>query len=148
MPLRRAFAELDLGAVLVIIRKASGLSQLDFATLLGWSQSSVARAEAGQRDTLYDLRRLFELIDAVGMPREALIPLLLGRYDEEQTRQEDTEDMSINRRQLGGGLVGLAAAAGVSQFQVPAKIDSAHVRYLHSAVDKLYTEDQSIGGGA
>jgi transcriptional regulator with XRE-family HTH domain len=68
MPLRRAFAELDLGAALTIIRRASGLSQLDFATLLGWSQSAVARAETGQRDTLYDIRRLFELVDAVGMP--------------------------------------------------------------------------------
>jgi hypothetical protein len=79
MPLRRAFAELDLGAALTIIRTAPGLSQLEFATLLGWSQSAVARAEAGQRGSLYDLRRLLELVDAVDMPREALIPLLLGR---------------------------------------------------------------------
>jgi transcriptional regulator with XRE-family HTH domain len=144
----RAFTELDLGAVLTIIRKASGLSQLDFATLLGWSQSAVARAEAGQRDSLYDLRRLFELIDAVGMPREALIPLLLGRSGEEQNEREETDDMSMNRRQFSGGLVGLAAAAGFGQMQVPTKVDSAHVRYLHSAAEKLYTEDQSVGGGA
>jgi len=148
VPLRRAFEKLDLGAVLTIIRKASGLSQLDFATLLGWSQSAVARAETGQRDSLYDLRRLFELIDAVGMPREALIPLLLGRPGEEKNEREETDDMSMNRRRFGGGLVGLAAAAGLNQMQVPLKVDSAHVRYLHSAADKLYTEDQNVGGGA
>jgi len=148
LPLRRAFADLDLGAALTIIRMASGLSQLEFATLLGWNQSTVARAEAGQRGSLYDLRTLFEVVDAVGMPREALIPLLLGRSGAEQIEREEADGMSMNRRRFGGGLVGLAAAAGLSQMQVPAKVDSAHVRYLHSSVEKLYTEDQSVGGGA
>lgn len=36
VPLRRAFADLDLDAALTIIRTAPGLSQLEFATLLGW----------------------------------------------------------------------------------------------------------------
>jgi hypothetical protein len=48
LPLRRAFAEVDLGAALTIIRTGPGLSQLEFATLLGWTQSAVARAEIGQ----------------------------------------------------------------------------------------------------
>lgn len=52
LPLRRAFVDLDLGAALTIIRTASGLSQLEFATLLGWSQSAVARAEAATRQLL------------------------------------------------------------------------------------------------
>lgn len=148
LPLRRAFADLDLGAALTIIRKAPGLSQLEFATLLGWSQSAVARAESGDRDTLYDIRRLFEVVDAVDMPREALIPLLRGESGEEQAEREEGDDMDVNRRQFGGGIVGLAAAAGLSQIQVPAKVDSAHVRYLHSSTEKLYTKDQSVGGGA
>lgn len=59
LPLRQAFANVDLGAALTIIRTAPGLSQLEFATLLGWSQSAVARAELGQRASLYDIRRLF-----------------------------------------------------------------------------------------
>ncbi|MBW0010574.1 MAG: helix-turn-helix domain-containing protein, partial [Pseudonocardiales bacterium] len=62
---------MDLGAALTIIRTAPGLSQFEFAALLGWSQSAVARAESGERGSLYDLRRLFEVVDAVGMPREA-----------------------------------------------------------------------------
>jgi transcriptional regulator with XRE-family HTH domain len=148
LPLRRAFADVDLGAALTIIRTGPGLSQLEFATLLGWSQSAVARAEAGQRGSLYDLRKLFEVVDAVGMPREALIPLLLGRSGAEQIEREEADDMSMNRRQFGGGLAGLAAAAGLSQMQVPTKVDSVHVRYLHSSVEKLWTKDQSVGGGA
>jgi transcriptional regulator with XRE-family HTH domain len=148
LPLRRAFADRDLGAALTIIRTASGLSQLEFATLLGWSQSAVARAETGQRGSLYDIRKLFEMVDAVDMPREALIPLLLGESGVEQIKQEKAENMNVNRRRFGGDLAGLAATAGLSHMQVPAKVDSAHVRYLHSSMEKLYTKDQSVGGGA
>lgn len=148
LPLRQAFAELDLGAALTIIRTTAGLSQLEFANLLGWSQSAVARAETGERGSIYDLRRLFEVVDAVDMPREALIPLLLGRSSEEQIEREEADDMGINRRQFSGGLAGLVAAAGLSQIQVPTKVDSAHVRYLHSGVEKLYKKDQNVGGGA
>jgi hypothetical protein len=91
--------------------------------MLGWSQSAVARAESGQRDSLYDLCRLFEVVDALDMPREALM--------------------------FGGGLVNLAVAAGLSQVQVPVKIVSAaHIRYFNASVEKLYTKDQSVGGGA
>ena len=56
--------------------------------------------------------------------------------------------MSMNRRELGGSLLGLAAAAGLSQLQVPAKIDAAHVSYFSAAVDKLYAQDQIVGGGS
>lgn len=113
LPLRLALAELDLGAALTIIRTAPGLSQLEFAALLGWSQSAVARAEAGQRGSLYDIRRLLEVVDAVDMPREALIPLLLGRSGAEGANGDEAERMSMNRRQFGAGLTGLAAAAGL-----------------------------------
>jgi transcriptional regulator with XRE-family HTH domain len=145
LPLRRAFAELDLGAALTIIRTAAGLSQLEFATLLGWSQSAVARVEMGQRASLYDIRKLFEVADAIGMPREALIPLLLGRSGEEQTGREEATDTGVSRRRFDSGLVGLAAAADLNQIQFPTKVDSTHVRYLHSSVEKLWTRDQSVG---
>jgi len=148
LPLRRALAEAELGAALTIFRTAAGLSQLELATLLGWSQSAVARAESGQRDSLYDLRRLFEVVDALDIPREALMPLLLGSTDEGQVGREEANEMSMNRRQFGGGLVGLAVAAGLSQVQVTAKADSAHIHYFNASVEKLYAKDQSVGGGA
>jgi transcriptional regulator with XRE-family HTH domain len=37
---------------MVIFRAATGLSQLELAQLLGWSQSTVSLIEKGQRDTL------------------------------------------------------------------------------------------------
>ncbi|MBV9011044.1 MAG: helix-turn-helix transcriptional regulator [Pseudonocardiales bacterium] len=147
LPLRRAFAELDLGAALTIIRTAPGLSQLEFGTLVGWSQSAVGRVEAGQRDSLYDIRRLFQVVDAVGMPREALIPLLLGTPGPEQSEREETDDMDVNRRQFSGGLIGFTAATGLSRIPVPAKVDPVHVRYLRSSVEKLWAKDGIVGGG-
>jgi Helix-turn-helix domain len=78
LPLRQALAAADMGRVLAIVRTATRLSQLDLGTVLGWSQSQVARIEAGQRDTLFDVRELLRVADALDMPREALAPLLLG----------------------------------------------------------------------
>src|SRR3954452_7194970 len=78
-PMRRALARADVGAVVAILRGAAGLSQLDLAHLVqGWSQSTVSLIERGRRDTLYDVRELLRFTDAVAMPREALLPLILG----------------------------------------------------------------------
>jgi transcriptional regulator with XRE-family HTH domain len=147
--LRRALSSLDLGAALRIMRLASGLSQLEFAAILGWDQAEVSRAERGQRPTLYDIRRLFEVADAIDMPLAALIPVITGGdHDSPSRQQEEVPGMSMNRRELGGTLLGLAAAVGLSPVQIPAKVDPAHVRYFSAAVDQLYAQDQSIGGGA
>lgn len=148
LALRRALADIDLGAALAIIRSATELSQLELATLLGWSQSGVARAESGQRDTLYDIRRLFEVADALDMPRAALMPMLVGVSEDKGLGQEETDELSLNRRESGGALIGATAAAGLSGIQIPAKVDAAHIRYFHASVEKLYTKDQIAGGGA
>ena len=57
-PMRRALAGLDLAAMMVIFRAATGLSQLELAQLLGWSLSTASLIEKGQRDTLFDIREL------------------------------------------------------------------------------------------
>ncbi|MBV9312466.1 MAG: helix-turn-helix transcriptional regulator [Pseudonocardia sp.] len=142
VPLRQAFASRDLAGALKVIRAATGLSQLEFATVLGWSPSHISRVESGQRDTLYDIRRLLEVIDALDMPRATLIPMIMGG-----DQQEEEFEMSMSRRELGGAFLGLAAAAGLN-IQVPAKVDAAHVRYFSASVDQLYAQDQSLGGGA
>jgi len=135
--LRRALADVDLGAALSVIRAAVGLSQLEFATLLGWSQSGVARAESGQRDTLYDIRRLLEVADALDMPRAALVPVLvgLGSVADEGPQWEVTDDVILSRRQLGGVMVGLSASTGSRRMRIPATVDAAHVRHLNSYGD-------------
>lgn len=77
--MRQVLARCDLGAAVVMFRVAAGLSQQELAELTGWSQSAVSLVETGRRDTLYDIRELLRFADAVTMPREALLPVLLGQ---------------------------------------------------------------------
>jgi hypothetical protein len=84
--------------------------------------------------------------DALDVPRVALTLILLGVPDVGQTGEE-ASDMSVSRRQLAGFAAGLAAAAGLSHVQIPAKVDAAHVRYFRAAIEMLRTEDQRVGGG-
>ena len=55
--------------------------------------------------------------------------------------------MSVSRRQLAGLGAELAAAAGLSHVQIPAKVEVAHVHYFRAALETLRTEDQRVGGG-
>ncbi|MGH3342202.1 MAG: helix-turn-helix domain-containing protein [Carbonactinosporaceae bacterium] len=137
---------MDLGAALAIVRNSAGLTQLEMATLLGWEQSAVARVEGGTRDTLYDVRKLLVAVDALDMPREALTPLLLGKPD--ATIEHTEDEMDIDRRQFHGILFGLVAGAGFDRVQIPRRVDVAHVRYLRATVDRLYQQDQQVGGAA
>jgi transcriptional regulator with XRE-family HTH domain len=79
--LRAALARTDLGAVMAISRVAAGLSQLQLAQIAGCSQSTIWRIEAGKRQSLYDIRELLRFADVIGMPRRALLPLILGDHD-------------------------------------------------------------------
>jgi hypothetical protein len=81
-PMRAALARVDLAAFVAIFRAAAGLSQTELGNLIdGWSQSLVSLTERGLRDTLYDIRKLLAFADTVGMPRTALLPLVLGQSD-------------------------------------------------------------------
>lgn len=146
-PLRDALADVDLGRVLAHIRAAAGLSQLELATLLGWSQSGVARVESGQRDTLYDIRRLLEMADNLDMPRTALLPILVGLPEKRDAELEANGKVSLNRRDLGGILIGLTACASLGPVQIPQRINFAHIRYLENSIEHLRTQDQHVGGG-
>jgi transcriptional regulator with XRE-family HTH domain len=149
-PLRQALADLNLGAALAIVRASAGLSQLELGALLGWDQSQVQRAEKGIRDSLYDIRKLLHVVDALDMPRTALAPLVLGTPE---ATMEGNNDMDLTRRQFTGVLGGAALAGVVGDvelgtIQVPAKVDKAHVRYLRATVDQLLERDQMVGGAA
>ena len=111
--LRQALADLNLGAALAIVRASAGLSQLELGTLLGWDQSRVQRAEKGTRDSLYDIRTLLQVVDALDMPRTALAPLVLGAPD----AIIEEIDMDLTRRQFGGVMGGATLAALTSGIQ-------------------------------
>ncbi|GII34618.1 helix-turn-helix domain-containing protein [Planotetraspora mira] len=148
LPLRQALARTDMGAVLAILRGASGLSQLDFGSLVGWSQSVVTKIERRQRWTFHDVREILRVCDELGMPRAALLPLILGH--ESATLESDDEvgfwgvdAVDLDRREFGAMASGLAMAA---LLPPPERADRAHVRYLQSALGRLRSQDHTVGG--
>jgi transcriptional regulator with XRE-family HTH domain len=150
--MRRALARVDVGAVVAILRGAAGLSQLDLANLVeGWSQSTVSLVEHGRRDTLYDVRELLRFADAVDMPREALLPLVLGDPSATLGTDESLDlagVVDLDRRSFNGMAAGLAVGAMLPSVRVPARVDAAHVRYLRACLERLRGRDRTIGGGA
>ena len=79
--LRRALAQLNVPAVPAIVRAACGLSQRDLAGIVGWSPAALSYYERGQRDAVFDIRAVLQFADALGMPRAALLPLILADPD-------------------------------------------------------------------
>jgi len=149
--LRAALARLDLAAFAVLVRKASRLSLGRLGALVGGGRSAalMSMIENGRRDTLYDIRKLLVFTDALGMPRMALAPLILGDPDgtldgDEVAALWGVDTMDLNRRGfavLTGGL-GMATV-----LPVPERVDLAHVRYLQQAVVRLLDQDDVVGGG-
>jgi transcriptional regulator with XRE-family HTH domain len=84
-----ALVRADLGAVMALFRAAAGLSQQQLAQILGCSQTAVWRIEAGERRSLHDIRELLRFADTIGMPRTALLPLILGRKTNPHPQRTD-----------------------------------------------------------
>ncbi len=159
-PMRDALARVDLAAAVAVFRAAAGLSQHELADITGWSQSSLSLFESGHRDTLYDVRALLRFADAVDMPREALLPVVLGHPG---AALPDTwlaelsvaagsvleeAGLDVDRRGFGGLAAGVAAAMVLPEITMPSRVTASHVRYLATCVDSLNSRDQVVGGGA
>lgn len=150
-PMRQALARLDPGAALAVFRTVCGLSQQDVADIMGWSQSAVSLIEKGKRDTLFDLRELVHFADMVEMPRAALAPVLAGEPDA-SLEDDGLEELGggaeedVDRRSFGGFAAGAAAAVMLPEITVPSRVTAAHVRYLRTCADSLYSRDQVVGG--
>ncbi|MFG1879274.1 helix-turn-helix domain-containing protein [Sphaerisporangium sp. NPDC049003] len=148
LPMREALASADLAAFVAIVRAAMGLSQLDLAGLTGWSQSTVTRVESGERDTIYDIRELLRFADAVGMPRHALMPLIAGDPVADAAVAGINQDMEMDRRHFNGVLAGgFAAGIGWAPVTIPTRVEAPHIKHLNATIQRLYSDDQRIGGG-
>ena len=77
-PMREALARLDFQAVLVIYRSAARVTRRELGERAGLSESAIWYWEAGERQGIYDIRQLLQLIDALQAPRLALLPVILG----------------------------------------------------------------------
>ena len=133
--LRDALARLDLGAVMAIFRAAAGLSQHQLAQMLGCSQSSIWRIEAGERKTLYDIRELLRFADTVAMPRRMLLPLIMSAPE-----AADSPDQGTYL-----GAIGRAGRATDSTATAPAVTEAA-LEYLRACACRLHAQEQAAGG--
>jgi transcriptional regulator with XRE-family HTH domain len=76
--MRRMLARLNLGAAMETFRLTAGMSQAEVGKMTGWSGPVISHMETGTRDTLYDIRNLLRVVDAFEVPREMLLPVILG----------------------------------------------------------------------
>lgn len=145
--LRRVMAGLNVAAVPAVVRGACGLSQRDLAGVAGWSADALGSYERGLRGGVFDIRMLLQFADAIGMPRAALLPLVVADPGARLAEDAggDGTGMDIDRRGFGG----LAAGAAIATlFPGPARraVSGSHVRYWRACADALYARDRTAGG--
>jgi hypothetical protein len=142
--LRRALAEVNLPAVPAIVRAACGLSQRDMASVVGWSAAALSYYERGHRDGIFDVRSLLLFADAVGMPRAALLPLVLARADAgPAVGAGGAACPDLSWHGSGGG-----AADRTDAFPacVPFRAGDSHLRYWRACADILDARGPEAGG--
>jgi len=143
--LRRALADLNVPAVPAIVRAACDLSQRDLAGVVGWSPAALSYYERGQRDAVFDVRTLLQFADAVGMPRAALLPLIVADPNARLVAGDAAETtMAVDRRRFGGLVAGAAAVLPLAGVSSPT-CDS-RARYWEACAEALYVRDRMVGG--
>ncbi|WP_067473434.1 helix-turn-helix transcriptional regulator [Actinomadura hibisca] len=139
-------ARQDLGAALAEFRSAVGLTQEQMAELVpGWTRLRVTRIESGERNTLYDIRDLLGWVDAIGMPRQALAPLILGTPD--TTWHYSHLEETVDRRTFNASALALAASA-LAPAAPPERVGAGHLHLLRRSLEHLYARDWTVGGGS
>lgn len=124
--LRRVLAEVNVPAVIAVIRAACGLSQRDMAEVAGWSRAALSYYERGRREAVFDVRALLQFADAVGMPREALLALILA-------------DPGARVGGEGGDLGPIACTGSPGE---------SRLRYWQACTDALHQRIRQAGGTA
>lgn len=88
----------DIGLVIRLVRKATGLTQAELGAACGYSQPVVSRIERGQRHA-YDIRVLQQIAQVLDLP-----PQLLG------LAESDAPELPVNRRDFLTSAGALAAS--------------------------------------
>ncbi|MEG8179428.1 helix-turn-helix domain-containing protein [Nocardia terpenica] len=149
----RLLAEQKPGAAFALVRKAIGLSQAEFGVLLHWERSHAGRVERGEVGTLFDYRELTRAADALGVPRSALLPALLGTPDAGTIESGGNKGVDeVNRREFGltvfgTALLSVAASDVLASAATPQLVGDVHVDYLNRAADQLWAHDNEYGSG-
>ncbi|MDE1672746.1 MULTISPECIES: helix-turn-helix domain-containing protein [Nocardia] len=144
---RKLLAEGRPGQALALVRREMGLSQADFGALLHWDRTHAGRVERGEVGTIFDIRELVRAADALGVPRTALLPILLGPVDPRtiEDRGKGADDM--DRRQFGLAATITTVAASAPAPSVPPRVGSGHVAYFQTLTQRMWNHDNHFGGG-
>lgn len=148
---RELLAAGRLGKALALVRKEKGLSQCGLGELLHWDRAHIGRVERGEVDTMFDVRELVRATDALGVPRTALIPVLLGAatpWTIEKGGGEGVDD--VDRRQFGiAATMALASSAlPVPDWAEARHVGTDHVTRLRTLTEQLWNHDNELGSGA
>ncbi|MGY2121723.1 helix-turn-helix domain-containing protein [Nocardia gipuzkoensis] len=148
---RKLLAEGRPGQALALVRREMGLSQADFGALLHWDRTHAGRVERGEVGTIFDIRELVRAADALGIPRSALLPLLLATPDTGTIDYGGGEGVDdVDRRQFGLAAT-ITAVAGVaipsSEAAAPIRVGTGHVTYIRVLTQRLWEHDNHRGGG-
>ncbi|NEW29175.1 helix-turn-helix domain-containing protein [Nocardia cyriacigeorgica] len=134
------------GRALALVRQQMGLSQADFGALLHWDRTHTGRVERGEVGTIFDVRELCRAADALGIPRTALVPLLLGTEGPGTIGSGDEGAEDVNRRQFGLATT-VAITGAAADTSGPVKVGTPHITYLHDLTRRLWEHDNRFGGG-
>lgn len=149
---QRLLAAQQPGRAFALIRRAHGLSQADFGVLLHWDRSHAGRVEREEVATLFDVRELTRVADLLGVPRRALLPVLLGAEDIGTISSTEGEgEDTVDRRQFGLTMFGTAIAAaalpGVASASASITVGDDHIGYLNGVAEQLWSHDAQFGSG-
>ncbi len=144
--LRRVLAEVNLPAVPAVVRAACGLSQRDMAALVGWSGAALSYYERGQRAGIFDIRSMLLFADAVGMPRAALLPLVLACPDAGPAAGSAGAARTGLRWQRSGDAADAASDAFPTPVGAPNGAGDSHLRYWQACADVLCARGRQFGG--
>ncbi|MBV9445743.1 MAG: hypothetical protein JO345_07595 [Streptosporangiaceae bacterium] len=99
---------------------------------------------------MFDIRVLLGFADAVAMPREALLPLVLGDTDAALSADGAASEtgVDVDRRSFGGLAAGAALAAMLPEAAAPSRVTASHVKYLEASAESLWLQSGSVGGAA
>ncbi|WP_406270496.1 helix-turn-helix domain-containing protein [Nocardia sp. NBC_00881] len=140
------------GPALALVRKQMGLSQADFGELLHWDRTHAGRVERGEVGTIFDVRELVRAADALGIPRSALMPLLLGDSDAGTIDGGEGEGVDdVDRRQFVQAATVAVAATGAAAdlpWSDPTRVGTGHIAYLRTVTQQLWEHDNQFGSGA
>ncbi|MEV6065375.1 helix-turn-helix transcriptional regulator [Nocardia sp. NPDC052001] len=143
---RQLLSEERIGPALALVRKAMGLSQCDFGELLHWDRTHTGRVERGDVATVFDIRELKRITDALGIPRLALLPLLLEPDDARTIEVGDREGADdVDRRQFG--LAAAFASTGATGWTTPIQVKPSHLTHIRTLTEQLWEHDNLQGGG-